>query len=175
MLEMNCWNTYEKNCWNVGFINIAEQAEHVIVLQMHPSSAQEHAMLFDEVHALDPHAIVHTVLARRVRHQACMHTLLNGIKGQSCMIVCKTNNALVSLLQLFYRTESKIPMPCTVTGVKYENEMLNLVSVAVLAQESLHWDDILNMAQDPPRNTVCSIHTHTDQCLCTCKERMQVM
>ena len=171
MLEMNCWNTYEKNCWNVGFINIAEQAEHVIVLQMHPSSAQEHAMLFDEVHALDPHAIVHTVLARRVRHQACVHMLLNGVKGQSCMIVCKTNGALVSLLQLFYKT--KIPLPCTVTGVKYENKMLDLVSVAVLAQQSLHWDHILNMTQNSSSDVVCSIHTHADQCMCEAEVQVE--
>ena len=44
----------------MGFVNIAGHAEHVIVLQMHPSSAQDNAMIFDQVHALVPYALVHT-------------------------------------------------------------------------------------------------------------------
>ena len=40
---------YEKNCLNYGFITQLKHAKHVIVLQMHPSSQQEKAQLFEKL------------------------------------------------------------------------------------------------------------------------------
>jgi hypothetical protein len=37
-------------------------------------------MIFDGMYAFDPYAIVHTILAKRVCHQVCVHMLLNELK-----------------------------------------------------------------------------------------------
>jgi len=156
---------YEKNCLNYGFTTHVQDAEYVIVLQMHPSSQQEKAHLFDKVYSIDMNASIHTIHAHTLHTQDHHETnmLLTAVKGPSCVIVCETYEKFVLLLQMFGKTSEKTPLPYTVTGAKHFDTMLSPADIAVLAHKSLQWEDILEMTHTSSF-MVGSLHVHADTC-----------
>lgn len=158
---------YEKNCLNYGFTTHVQDAKHVIVLQMHPSSQQEKTHLFDKIYSIDLDASIHTIHAHTLHTQKHHETnmLLTAVKGPSCIIVCETYEKFVLLLQMFGKTSEKTPLPYTVTGAKHLDKMLNPADIAVLAHKSLQWEDILEMTHTSSF-MVGSLHVHGDTCVC---------
>ena len=156
---------YEKNCLNYGFITQLKHAKHVIVLQMHPSSQQEKAQLFEKIYAVDGDASIHTLHAHTLHTQDSpeINMLLTAVKGPSCVILCETYEKFVSLLQLFVK--AKTTLPFTITGAKYLETMLNSSDLRVLANKVLQWDDILEVTH-PTSFMVGSLHIHADGCEC---------
>lgn len=156
---------YEKNCLNYGFITHIKDANHVIVLQMHPSSQQEKTHLFEKIYAIDTDASIHTLHAHTLHTQDHTETnmLLTAVKGPTCVIVCETYENFVLLLQLFARTKHTLAF--TVTGAKYFNTLLKPSDINILANKSLQWDDVLELTH-PTSVMVGSLHIHAEVCEC---------
>ena len=164
---------YEKNCLNYGFLTMLKHANHVLVLQMHPSSQQEKAQVFEKVYAIDTDASIHTLQAHTLRTQqdSELSMLLTAVKGPSCVIFCETYEKFVLLLQLFVQAKPTLSsalhtsgkLPFTLTGAKYFETMLNVSDLHVLANKILQWEDILEVTH-PTSFMVGSLHVHTEKC-----------
>ena len=154
---------YEKNCLSYGLATQLKQSNYVIVLQMHPSSQQEKAQLFEKVYALDTQASIHTLHAHSLQTQDSpeINMLLTAVKGPSCVIFCETYEKFVLLVQLFVKSK----LAFTLTGAKYVDRMLNSSDLHVLANKVLQWQDILEISH-PTCFMVGSLHLHAHQCEC---------
>lgn len=156
---------YEKNCLNARFLSHVERAYHVIMLQMHPSSQQEKADVFAEVYAIDTQASIHTLHAQSLSAQdhPCIDMLLTGVKGPSCAIVCSSYDTFVLLLRMFAQKADHVP--CSVTGAKHFDSILDPTALTVLAKKALQWDDVY----ETTHSSSCmmgSLHVHVDECVC---------
>jgi hypothetical protein len=157
---------YEKNCLHFGLIARLQQAQHILVLQMHPSSQHEKAQVLEKIFTIDPQVSVHTLHAHTLQTQddPDIHMLLTAVKGPSCVMACDTYTSFVQLLQLFMT--AKTPLPFTVTGAKTMDRMLSPASLDVLAHRTLEWDSLLKIAH-PGSYMVGSLSLHASTCVCT--------
>ena len=152
---------YEKNCLTYSYLKHIEQSPYTIVLQMHPSASQEKDCFFKFFTLICCNLTLGSIL-----YNFCINSLfswvpelLKTVKGPCSVLSIPSLSSLQNLLKVL--VQPKTGIPCTVISVFYENKLLTIPQIEILAKNIAKPENILLLKNVPQR--LCNLWLYSIQ------------
>ena len=134
---------YEKNCLTYSCLKHIEQSPYTIVLQMHPSASQEKKEFMQKLYEIDSNVKLQHISVKSLKKQSFswVPELLKTVKGPCSVLSIQSLSSLQNLLKVLIQPKTGIP--CTIISVFYENKLLTIPQIQILAKDIAKPENIL--------------------------------
>lgn len=152
---------YEKNCLTYSCLKHIEQSPYTIVLQMHPSASQEKKEFMQKLYEIEPNVKLQHISVKSLKKQSFswVPELLKTVKGPCSVLSIPSLSSLQNLLKVLIQPKTGIP--CTIISVFYENKLLTIPQIQILAKDIAKPENILLLKNIPQR--LCNLWLYSIQ------------